>query len=606
MKNPFVTALLVCAGLYGPVIQAAQQEEIIVTGTRAPIEADRLPAAVTVIDREDIEASQVSSLPELLRGIAGVDVVTSGGYGKVAEVRIRGAESNHVLVLIDGIRVGSPTLGYAPLEHAQPAHIDRIEIVRGPRSSLWGSEALGGVIQIFTRRGSGEKPRYSLDASGGSYDTFEVTGGVSGEYRDFDYSAAVSRFDTRGIDSRQPTGGLFGVDQPDKDGYDNLSVQFRGGYEFGADGRIEAFILRTAGTTEYDGNFQDETDYLQQVAGGSLSFSPLEYWNTSLRLGESRDETDNFAPSGDFSSRFDTRLRQMSWQNHVSLFEANTLTFGVDFREDKVSSTSGYARTRRDNTGVFGQYGLNFRDHQLLVSVRWDDDEVFGSKTTGGVGWSYAWTDALRLYASYGTAYRTPTFNELFFPFFGNPDLRPETAESYEAGLEGRHEYFKWSVRAYRTDAEDLIVTICDRYFNCAPENVNEVQVTGAEGELFVQWGNWNAMLAMEYLDPENQTTGNRLPRRAKKRLSVGLERDIKRFTFGARLLAEGNRFDNAPNTIKVGGFVTVDLSAEYRLNERLALRARVANLLDEEYQTVDTYNSFDRNFFLSFHYRSR
>ena len=130
--------------------------------------------------------------------------------------------------------------------------------------------------------------------------------------------------------------------------------------------------------------------------------------------------------------------------------------------------------------------------------------------------------------------------------------------------------------------------------------------MTGAEGELFVQWGDWNAMLAMEYLDPENQTTGNRLPRRAKKRLSVGLERDIRRFTFGARLLAEGNRFDNAPNTIKVGGFVTVDLSAEYRLNERLALRARVANLLDEEYQTVDTYNSFDRNFFLSFHYRSR
>lgn len=606
MNKVVIRALLVCAGLFGPATQAAQQEEIIVTGTRMPMEAGRLPAAVTVIDRQDIEKIQAGSLPELLRGVAGIDVVTSGGYGKVAEVRMRGAESYHVLVLIDGIRVGSPTLGYAPLEHTQPAHIDRIEIVRGPRSSLWGSEALGGVIQIFTRKGSGEKPRYSLDAGGGSYDTFEVTGGVSGEYRDFDYSAAVSRFDSRGIDARRPTSGFFGVDQPDKDGYDNLSVQFRGGYEFGAGGRVEAFILRTEGTTEYDGNFQDESDYLQQVAGGSLSFSPLEYWNTSLRLGEARDEADNFAPSGDFASRFDVRLRQMSWQNHVSLLDVSTLAFGVDYREDKVSSTSGYARTRRNNTGVFGQYGLNFRDHQLLASVRWDDDEVFGGKTTGAVGWSYAWSDTLRLYASYGTAYRTPTFNELFFPFFGNPELRPETAESWEAGLEGQHERFEWSVRAYRTDAQGLITTVCDQFFNCAPENVNEAQVTGVEGELLAQWGGWNAVLAMEYLDPENQTTGNRLPRRTKKRLSVDLRRDVNRFTFGTRLLAEGNRFDNALNTIKVGGFVTVDLSAEYRLNNHLLLRARVANLLDEEYQTVDTYNSFDRNFFLSFHYRSR
>ena len=606
MKNLFVSTLLVGAGLYGSVILAAQQEEIIVTGTRAPIEAGRLPASVTVIDREDIEKLQAKSLPELLRGVAGIDVTISGGYGKTTGIRMRGTESHHVLVLIDGVRIGSATLGTAAFQHLQPALIERIEIVRGPRSSLWGSEAFGGVIHIFTRRGSGETPRYSLDAGGGSYDTFEVSGGVSGQYRDFDYSAAVSWFDSRGIDARRPTPGRFGVDQPDNDGYDNTAVQFRGGYEFGADGRVEAFIKRAEGTTEYDGNFQDQTDYLQQVVGGALSFDPVEDWNTSLRLSEARDETENFAPSGDFSSRFDTRRRSVSWQNHVSLFDVNLLSFGVDFREDKVGSSTGYALTSRDNTGVFGQYGLDLYGHQLLASVRWDDDEVFGAKTTGGVGWSYAWGDALRLYASYGTAYRTPTFNELFFPFFGNPDLRPETAESWEAGLEGQHEYFEWSIRAYRIDAEDLIATVCDEFFNCAPENVNEAQVTGVEGELLAQWGGWNAMLIMEYLDPENEITGNRLPRRAKKRLSFDLRRDINRFTFGARLLAEGNRYDNVSNTIRVGGFATLDLLAEYHLNDRLTLRAKLANLFDEEYQTINTYNSFDRNFFLSFHYKNR
>ena len=606
MNKVVTRALLVCAGLYGPAIQAVQQEEIIVTGTRVPIEAARLPAAVTVISREDIEELQVQSLPDLLRGIAGIDVTVSGGYGKTTGIRMRGTESHHVLVLVDGVRVGSATLGTAAFQHIQPALIERIEIVRGPRSSLWGSEALGGVIHIFTRRGSGETPRYSLDAGGGSYDTFEVTGGVSGQYQDFDYSAAVSWFDSRGIDARRPTPGRFGVDQPDNDGYDNVSARFRGGYEFGSDGRVEAFIKRAEGTTEYDGNFQNETNFLQQVVGGALSLDPVEDWNTSLRLSESRDETENFAPSGDFSSRFDTRRRQLSWQNHVSLFDINLLAFGVDYREEKVSSSTDYALTSRDNTGVFGQYGLDFYGHQLLASVRWDDDEVFGDKTTGGVGWSYSWGDGLRLYASYGTAYRTPTFNELFFPFFGNPDLRPETADSWEAGLKGRHEHFEWSIRAYRIDAEDLIATVCDEFFNCAPVNVNEAQVTGVEGELLAQWGGWDAMLVMEYLDPENEITGNRLPRRAKKRLSLDLRRDINKFTFGVRLLAEGNRFDNVSNTIRVGGFATADALAEFRFSDHLTLRAKVANLFDEKYQTINTYNSFERNFFLSFHYRSR
>ena len=606
MKNTFIRALLIGAGLYWPVTWAASDEEIIVTATRAPVEADRLAAAVTVINRQDIEELQVKSLPELLTGVVGVDVTVSGGYGKSVGVRLRGTESHQVLVLVDGVRIGAATHGIAAFQHLQPAIIERIEIVRGPRSSVWGSEALGGVVHIFTRRGSGDKPRFSLDAGGGSYDTCEVTGGVSGAYRDFDYSAAVSRFDTRGIDARRPVPGRFGVDQPDHDGYDNTAVHLGGGYDFSDNGRIEAFVMRAEGTTEYDGNFQDETDFLQQVAGGSLSLNPVEDWNTSLRLSESRDETENYSPSGDFSSRFDTRRRQLSWQNDISLFDSHLLTFGVDYREDKVGSSTDYARSGRDNTGVFGQYSVNIRGHQFIASVRRDDDEVFGGETTGGAGWSYSWSDTLRLYASYGTAYRTPTFNELFFPFFGNSGLKAETAESWEAGLEGQREHFGWSIRAYRTDAKDLITTVCDQSFNCAPENVNKAQVTGVEGDFFVQWEGWNAVLGAEYLDPENETTGKRLPRRARERLSFDLKRNFGRFMLGTRVFAEGKRYDNVANTIRVGGFATVDLLAEYRLSKRLTLRAKVANLLDREYQTINTYNSFERNFFLSFHYRSR
>ena len=606
MRNVFILALLVGACLYWPAIPAASDEEIIVTATRTPLEADRLAAAVTAIDREEIEALQVKSLPELLRGVAGMDVTVSGGYGKVTGIRLRGSESDHVLVLIDGVRIESAASGIAAFRHVQPALIERIEIVRGPRSSLWGSEALGGIVHIFTRHGADGPPRFSLDAAAGSYDSFEFGGSVSGAYRDFDYSAAIFRFDTRGIDARRPVPGPFGVDQPDKDGYDNISIQFRGGYEFGANGRLEGFMMRAEGTTEFDGNFQDETDFLQQVVGGALSFNPVQDWNTSLRLSESRDGVDSFAPSGVLSSRFDTRRRQLSWQNHISLWDVNLLAFGIDYRQDKVDSTTDYALSSRDNAGIFGLYGLHFHSHQLIASVRWDDDEIFGDKTTGNIGWSYALNDALRLYASYGTAYKTPTFNELFFPSFGNPELGPETAASWEAGLYGRHEQFGWSIRAYRLDKQDLIATVCDESFNCAPENVNEAQVRGVEAELFAQWNDWDAALTLEYLDPENETTGKRLPRRAKQRLSFDLRRAFHGFTLGTRLFAEGNRYDNAANTIRVGGFATVDLLAEYRLSQRLTLRAKVANLLDKEYQTINTYNSFERNFSLSFHYRSR
>lgn len=612
MKKIVVLALLagVVSCLQAPRAAAraaardlADPEEIIVTGARVPMAENKLPAAVTVLKRADIEALQVHSLPELLQGVAGVDVTASGGYGKVTGIRIRGSESDHVLVLIDGVRLGSATLGIAAFEHLPPSQIERIEVVRGPRSSLWGSEALGGVIHIFTRQGAGESPRYSLDAGGGSYGAKEVTGGVSGAYGNFHYSAAASWFDAKGIDAQQPVPGFFGVDQPDADGYDNLSVHARGGYHFGASGALDVFLLRAEGNTEFDGNFQDESDFVQQVAGGTLAFSPLRRWRTSLRLSESRDEMDNFNPAGDFASRFDTRSRQLSWQNDLTLRESHGIAFGVDYRDDKVFSSTAYDRASRDNLGLFGLYHGNFQGHQLVASARWDDDQAFGDKTTGGVGWSYALNDGLRLYGSYSAAYKTPSFNELFFPGFSNPDLRPETAVSYEAGLDGWHDWFAWSARGYHTEVDDLIVFAPPTYL---PHNVHKARITGVEGELSARWRDWSALLAVEWLDPQDKTTGKRLARRTKEKLTLDVTRDLGPLSLGARVFAAGSRFDDAGNFVKMNGFATLDLLGEWRLNQRLTLRAKVANLLDKDYQTINTYNSYDRNFFVSFHYRSR
>jgi len=607
MKVNTLKVLLVSAITYSSVLQADASEEIIVTGTRTPLALDKLAASTTIITRTDIEKLQVNSLPDLLRGLPGTDVTVSGGYGKVTDVRIRGTESDHILVLVDGVRIGSATVGTTAFQHLPVSQIERIEIVRGPRSSVWGSEALGGVIHIFTRKGSGDTRRYTLDLGGGSYDTFELTGGVSGEYKGFSYSSAVSYFDSEGIDARQPIPGLFGFSQPDKDGYDNLSVHFRGGYSFGKTGEVEAFILRATGTTEFDGTFQDKTDFVQQVTGGSVSLNPFEHWRVQLRLSEALDKTENFSPNGMQASIFDTKRQQLTWQNDLSLYADHDATFGLDYRKDEINSTNNFPQTSRDNLGVYGQYIGNFNSHHLIASVRWDDDQVFGSETTGGVGWSYTWQGWLRLYASYGTAYKTPSFNELFFPDFGNPNLEPETAYSYEAGLEGQGDIIGWSVRAYRTEIEDLIVTVFDPMTaNFFPDNVDKAEIVGVEGEITLQWSEWDALLAMEYLDPEDKATGSRLPRRVKKRLSLDINRDFGRFSLGGRLLAEGDRFNNTGNLDPIAGFITLDLRADYQFNDNITLRAKLANLLDKEYETIDTFNSKDRNFFLSVQYQSR
>ena len=607
MKPITRAGLLLCACTTIPAINAAVLEETIITGTRTELTTGKLAASTTVIDREEIRNLQVMDLPDLLQGVPGVDVTISGGQGKVADFRLRGTESDHVLVLIDGVRVGSATTGTTALQFIPVTQIERMEIVRGPRSSVWGSEALGGVMHIITRKGEGE-PRYELEVGGGSNDTYTMTGGADGTAGNFHYSGTVSYFDTAGINSQEPTTGFFGVNQPDADGYDNLSVHLRGGYRFSDRADAEAFLLRAEGMTEFDSSWEDKTDFVQQVLGVQAKLAPVERWTSRMSLSESRDLADNLMADGSFSSNFDTTRLQLTWQNDIRINDDNGLSLGLDYRDDEVTSNSGYDFSTRDNLGVYAQYNGNFSGHQLIASIRQDEDEAFGGETTGGVGWSYLWQDWLKLYAAFGTAYKTPTFNELYFPGFGNPDLGPESAVSYEAGLEGTHDWFHWGLHAYRTDLEDLIVTVANpaALYGYSPDNVGEARVIGLEGDVTVNWQDWTASLTGEVLDPEDESSGNRLPRRVEERLNFDLQRGFDRWSIGGHLKAEGDRFEDAGNTIRVDGFVTVDLRAEYRFNDQITVGGRVANLFDEDYQTIDGFNSLRRNFLLTLRYRSR
>ncbi len=599
--------IVLCLLAAGPVQAQMPADEIIVTGTRTPVAQNKLPLAATVLKRADIERLQVKSLEELLSGVSGIDVTNSGGYGKVSGVRMRGTESDHLLLIIDGVRVGSATVGTPAFPLIPVGLIERIEIIRGPRSSMWGSDALGGVIQIFTRRGSDQR-RYSLSAGFGTEATYRASAATSGSLDRFYYSGAVDYFDTGGIDARSPSPD---AKSKDRDGYDNLSFSLRGGYQFANEAELDLSILQATGNTQFDPSFvspaaKDEMDFKQRVIGGALSLKPLDFWKLSFRLGESRDEStslDTVAPILP-DSVFNTKRLQASMQSDFALNPDHLVTLGLDYRDDQVSGTTSYVERRRDNYGVYTQYLGAIGGSRLTASLRADRNQAFGDALTGAVGWRYQFMNDMNVYASYGTAFKTPSFNELYFPGFGTPNLKPESSESFELGTGGLHALGDWGLRVYHTEIENLIgFTFAGGRFAAA--NTAAARITGLEGRLNFKWQNWSSSLVFDLLDPEDKSTGRRLARRAKKNLTYDLYYNLDKWQLGGRVNARGDRFDNTANTVKTSGFVTVDMTAEYRITKHFSIRAKVGNLLDKDYETVATYNALGRNVFLSFQYQN-
>ncbi|MGZ8918574.1 MAG: TonB-dependent receptor plug domain-containing protein, partial [Methylobacter sp.] len=287
MQKLLLSSLLIAG--FNPQLQAQQTPtdlltlpDMVVTATRTEVAKNQLASAATVYTRKDIERLQVNTLPDLLRGTNGIDIVQSGGYGKLTSVFMRGTNSDHVLVLIDGIKAGSVTSGTSPFEFIPLDQVERVEIIRGPQSSLYGSEAIGGVIQIFTRKGGQqEKPAVTLDAGGGSYDTLRAAGTVSGKWKNNWYSLGASHFNSQGFNARQPIPGPFEFSQPDRDGYYNTALNARVGHRFDNNAEVEAFFMRAEGRTEYDGTFQNKTEFIEQAVGASASMDILDNWQST-------------------------------------------------------------------------------------------------------------------------------------------------------------------------------------------------------------------------------------------------------------------------------------------------------------------------------------
>jgi len=578
---------------------------IVVTPTRTAQTADESLASISVVTRKQIEQRQSRTVEDALRGLPGLDFSNNGGRGRATQIFMRGTESDHVLVLVDGVKIGSATLGSSPFEHLPIGQIERIEVVRGPRSSLYGSEALGGVIQIFTRKGGGElAPSFSV--TGGSHETYESTVGLSGGGANSWFNLSASGTDTQGTNACSGIlnrAGCF-VNEPDDDAYRSVSGSARAGMRFDNGAEVNAHYLRAESESFFDGGFVNEGENMQQVLGGTASFSPHEIWRAALAGGRSWDYLDNFK-NGVKQSRFDSKRDTLSLQNDFTIAKRHVLTAGADFQKDRIASDTAYPVTSRDNYGVFGQYQAGLGRHNATLSVRRDDNEQFGGKTTGNVGWGYDVTDALRVNASYGTAFKAPTFNELYFPNFGDPTLRPETARSGELGVQGDHPLGTWGVNLFETRLNNLIAFDAARRL---ATNVDDARIRGLEVQAGALLAGWTAHANLTLLDPENRSTGaNRgkvLPRRAEESLRIDADREFGRFGVGASILAAGKRYDDLANAVELDRYVTVDLRSQYKVTEKWAIQGRAENLLDRDYETAAFFNQPGRSVFVTLAYQ--
>ncbi|WPL17009.1 Outer membrane cobalamin translocator [Thiorhodovibrio winogradskyi] len=613
-RSAALTMGLLTAALFSSLALAAVEDvtnldPIVVTATRMPETTGQMLSSVSVIERAEIERRQAGILTDILRGLPGVAISRSGGPGQPTSVFLRGTESDHTLVLIDGVKIGSATLGTVPWQNIPVEQIERIEVVRGPRSSLYGSEAIGGVIQIFTRKGGGaaEPLKARVTAGAGSYQSVEGHLGLSGstDRAWFDAGLGFERTDGFNACSGEPNvGGCF-VDEPDPDGYRNDNGALRAGYRFSDQLEADVHVLRAASDTDYDGSAfaGNASKGVLQVAGINLTLQASEHWSSKLSLARSWDDSTIYFDDDEIN-RYDTRRDSLSWLNTLSLSAGQQLGLGLDYQYDLVDTQPRYERDSRRNLGVFGEYLITLGPQDWQLSLRHDDNEQFGGHTTGSVGWGYRLPNRLRLTASLGTAFKAPTFNELYYPGFGNPDLEPETARSGELGLSGPHPWGDWGLSLYQTDIEDLIAFDATTF---APANLDSARIRGIELWSVARIADWDLDANLTLLDPRNTSSGadndKLLARRPEQSLRLDADRRFGRVGIGGTLTLEGRRYDDFANQIRLDGFALLDLRAEYAFSRALVIQGRVENLFNQDYETAAFYNQPGRSFFVTLRY---
>lgn len=573
--------------------QSTTLEPVVVTATRTPQPASAAISDITVIDRDRLELLGSRTLDEVLARVAGVQRTSNGGPGNVSSVFIRGAESRHTLLLIDGVPYGSATSGTPAWSAIPVEQIERIEVLKGPAAALYGSSAVGGVVQIFTRGGSKET-RFNAALRAGSDSTVEASAGVNGSSGAVGYALQLQGFRSEGFSSTNPH-AQFNNYNPDTDPYRQTSISGRVGTQFNADWKADVSLLANSGRVHYDDGAGRDTqsDLRSNQLAATLNGKLGAGWNTTLRVAQNVDDSEGLV--GAFlPSRFKTTGRLFQWQTDVAT-PVGTLLAGLESLRQSVDSSTAYDVTQRTiNSALLGLTGQSGRHHWQL-NARHDRNSQFGSADTGSAGYGFDLTSAWRISALHGTSFTAPSFNQLYFPKFGSPALQPERGRSTEVAL-------RW-----QGNGQNVRLTAFDnriRGFINSAKPTDPIAQASIEGQSIAwdgQFGDVNANLGIDLMRPRNQLNGKSLPRRADQQANAGAGYRYGAFDVGGSLLAVGERFDDAANTParRLAGYVSADAYANYRFSPTVTFELRLNNLGGQVYETAYGYNQAGRQVFV-------
>jgi vitamin B12 transporter len=583
-----------------PASRAAVLDPIVVTAARTPQRLDELIADVTVIGPDEIARAGAQSLADLLQRQPGVQIVVSGGPGSTSGAFLRGANSNQTLVLINGLRIGSSTTGTSPLEAIPLEQIDHIEILRGPAASLYGADAIGGVIQVFTRN-AGSALAANASAGYGTYNTSQFGAGISGTDNAWRFALQGGYRASSGFNA------IWNPDNfsynPDRDGYTNGSGSGSLSYDFAPEQQVSAQLFYSRLNTQFDAgpDFDDRTITTEQSYAVASRNRLASFWRSTLEVGVSSD--DSASQTGFGPSRFKTLQRQYMWQNDFTM-PIGALSLALVRREERLDTDVAFAVTSRNTNTIVGVYQLYEGPHALQVNLRHDESSQYGGQTSGAFSYAYTIAPGLRASASYGTGFKAPTFNDLYYPGFSNPDLQPETARNFETALRFADNELNAGVVAYRNRVRDLIVFQCDALFNCAPQNVASAMLEGITFEFQGLFGETGVKASADFERPFDDATGNVLPRRARRYAAAEVTQAFGPLQLGVQLAAVSARFDDAANARRMDGYALVNLTAQYALAMRWTLFAVLGNVFNKNYELAADYNTMGANIFAGVRYR--
>lgn len=575
--------------------QPVRMDPVVVTATRIPQPVSSLLSDVRIIDSTDIANAGTQSLIELLQAQGGVEIATTGGPGQVSGVFMRGTNANHVVVLIDGVRVNSATSGTTAFENIPLNQIERIEIVRGPASSLYGADAIGGVIQIFTRQGGN---RTSLSAGLGTWSTQRYSAGFAREFGATQLSIQAGYEDTQAFSATNAR-SAFSFN-PDSDPYRNKNLGVNLGHTWAPGQELALRALVSEGAAHFDSGPGSDDVNRQKLATYALESRNklLANWSSTLRLARG---TDDIQTLGSFPGAFRTDQNQMTWQNDVAI-GAGQFALGLEYRRENVDSSTDYSVTRRTIRSVFAGYSGVFGANLLQASARRDDNSQFGARNTGNLAYGYRITPDWRVSAAAGTAFKAPSFNDLYFvsPYFsGNPGLKPERATSRELAANYDNGAQRAGLTLYRNQVRDLIAV--DPTFSTVI-NVNEAKIRGGTLHIGADVADYRLKAEVTREEAIDAATGKLLPRRAKTFGSLSMARNSGPLRFGAEIVASSERYDTVSNSpaSRLAGYALLNLRASYAFSSAYAVSVRWNNVLDKDYEQVRGYNTPGSNVFVS------